>query len=316
MTRTPKDDHRPDESKRRARDTAEADHAAIARLEQALDAEIKVSEGLRDSLEELRAKVDDIETSFVQRLEEAARRSSTAEHKIADQQKRLTALGNGREESMRLLADARAELSRVSAERDELRKQLARIDGMQTATVTLGEEEIEEPNIRAALPSIEELMASLGSIEEAGSQHDSGHLLAPVVGDDEESQEMIAPELVFPEEFGEEQAKNRAASHARVSRVLVFLDERTPIKYPLYKNVMTIGRSEQADIQVDSDFISRVHARIVSTEEGAVLEDVDSKNGIKVNSQPTSRHPLQHGDVIGLGKLRFTFVDTAAQDAD
>jgi hypothetical protein len=35
MTRTPKDDHRSDEPKRRARDMAEADHAAIARLEQA-----------------------------------------------------------------------------------------------------------------------------------------------------------------------------------------------------------------------------------------------------------------------------------------
>jgi hypothetical protein len=316
MTRTPKDDQHSHDATQRARATAESDHAAIARLERALDAEVKVSESLRDSLDELRAKVDRIETSFVQRLEEATRRSSTAEHKIADQQKRLAALGNGREESMRLLGDTRAELSRVSAERDELRKQLARIDGMQTATLTLGEEEIEEPGIHAALPSIEELMASLSSIEEAGSQHDSGHLLAPVVGDDEESQIMIAPELVFPEEFGEDQAKNRAASHPRVSRVLVFLDERTPIKYPLYKNVMTIGRSEQADIQVDSDFISRVHARIVSTEQGAVLEDVDSRNGIKVNSKPTNRHALRHGDVIGLGKLRFTFIDTAGESAD
>jgi hypothetical protein len=215
---------------------------------------------------------------------------------------------------MKLLADARGELARVSIERDELRKQLARIDGMQTATITLGQEEIEEPSIRQALPSIEELMASLGSIEEADTRHDSGHLLSPVVGDDEESQEMIAPELVFPEEFGDGKAKSRAAAaHARVSRVLVFLDHDTPIKYPIYKNVMTIGRSEQADIQINSDFISRVHARLVSTEDSVILEDVDSKNGIKVNSKLTNRHALRHGDVIGLGKLRFTFIDAAPQ---
>jgi len=312
MTRTPQDDRRSEEQKRQ--DTAGEDHAAIARLEQALDTEVKTSAGLRDSLDELRAKVDQIASSFEQRLEEATRRSTTAEHKIADQQKRLVALGSGREESMKLLADARAELARVSIERDELRKQLARIDGMQTATITLGQEEIEEPNIRQALPSIEELMASLGSIEEAGTRHDSGHLLSPVVGDDEESQEMIAPELVFPEEFGDGKAKSRAAaSPARVSRVLVFLDHDTPIKYPIYKNVMTIGRSEQADIQINSDFISRVHARLVSTENSVILEDVDSKNGIKVNSKLTNRHALRHGDVIGLGKLRFTFIDAAPQ---
>jgi len=286
MPRTPKDDPSDEQTRR---DTAGEDHAAIARLEQALDTEVKTSAGLRDSLEELRAKVDQIASSFEQRLEEATRRSTTAEHKIADQQKRLVALGNGREESMKLLADARAELARLSIERDELRKQLARIDGMQTATITLGQEEIEEPSIRQALPSIEELMASLGSIEEAGTRHDSGHLLSPVVGDDEESQEMIAPELVF-------------------------LDHDTPIKYPIYKNVMTIGRSEQADIQINSDFISRVHARLVSTEDSVILEDVDSKNGIKVNSKLTNRHPLRHGDVIGLGKLRFTFIDAAPQN--
>jgi len=312
MTRTPQDDRRSEEQKRQ--DTAGEDHAAIARLEQALDAEVKTSAGLRDSLDELRAKVDQIASSFEQRLEEATRRSTTAEHKIADQQKRLVALGSGREESMKLLADARAELARVNIERDELRKQLARIDGMQTATITLGQEEIEEPSIRQALPSIEELMASLGSIEEADTRHDSGHLLSPVVGDDEESQEMIAPELVFPEEFGDGKAKSRAAAgHARVSRVLVFLDHDTPIKYPIYKNVMTIGRSEQADIQINSDFISRVHARLVSTEDSVILEDVDSKNGIKVNSKLTNRHALRHGDVIGLGKLRFTFIDAAPQ---
>jgi hypothetical protein len=312
MTRTPQDDRRSEEQKRQ--DTAGEDHAAIARLEHALDAEVKTSAGLRDSLDELRAKVDQIASSFEQRLEEATRRSTTAEHKIADQQKRLVALGSGREESMKLLADARAELARVSIERDELRKQLARIDGMQTATITLGQEEIEEPSIRQVLPSIEELMASLGSIEEADTRHDSGHLLSPVVGDDEESQEMIAPELVFPEEFGDGKAKSRAAAgHARVSRVLVFLDHDTPIKYPIYKNVMTIGRSEQADIQINSDFISRVHARLVSTEDSVILEDVDSKNGIKVNSKLTNRHALRHGDVIGLGKLRFTFIDAAPQ---
>ena len=56
-----------------------------------------------------------------------------------------------------------------------------------------------------------------------------------------------------------------------------------------------------------------VHARLVSTEDSVILEDVDSKNGIKVNSKLTNRHALRHGDVIGLGKLRFTFIDAAPQ---
>ena len=95
-----------------------------------------------------------------------------------------------------------------------------------------------------------------------------------------------------------------------VSRVLVFLDAAQPIKYPLYKPVMTIGRSEKADIHVEGDFISRVHARLLSTNDGVVVEDIASKNGIKVNSKLTERQILHHGDVLGIGKLRFTFIDT------
>jgi pSer/pThr/pTyr-binding forkhead associated (FHA) protein len=80
--------------------------------------------------------------------------------------------------------------------------------------------------------------------------------------------------------------------------------------------VITIGRSTSADIQIDDDFISRIHARIVSDEYRTIVEDVDSKNGIKVNSRLIARHALQHGDVIGLGKLRFTFVETSAERID
>jgi hypothetical protein len=294
---------------------------AIARLEKALAAETSVAASLRESLDALRSRVEQIEASFTQRLEEATRRSSTAEHKLVDQQQRLAALGSGREETMRLLAEARAEVARITIERDELRKQLARIDGMQSATVALTEEEEEEPAIQPALPSIEELMASLGVIEEAHAPPPGGHLQARVALDEEESQEMIAPELVFPEEFEdkkEESSKRSgdaaAAASGPTSRVLVYLDAKQPIKYPLYKKVMTIGRAEDADIQINGDFVSRVHARLLCTDTGVTIEDVDSKNGIKVNSKLTERQTLRHGDVLGLGRLRFTFIDTAEAD--
>ncbi len=126
---------------------------------------------------------------------------------------------------------------------------------------------------------------------------------------------MVAPELVFPDGFGEDNEEEEPASPGAarlpVSRVLVFLDAAHPIKYPLYKPVMTIGRSDKADIHVEGDFISRVHARLLSTNDGVVVEDIASKNGIKVNSQQTERQILHHGDVLGIGKVRFTFIDTS-----
>jgi hypothetical protein len=97
------------------------------------------------------------------------------------------------------------------------------------------------------------------------------------------------------------------------SRLLVFVDAEPPIKYPLYKAVMTVGRSETADIRVEGDFISRVHARVTTAADGQVTaEDVASKNGIRVNNEEVNRRVLRHGDVLSLGKLHFTFIDTAA----
>jgi FHA domain len=319
MTPETPDESRPAGSSRQPRETPDSD--AVARLEQALAAETRTCAALRDSLEELRAKVERLEAGFTQRLEEAARRDKSAEGKLSDQQQRLSALGTGREETMRQLTESRTELARVRAERDQLLKQAERVEGMQTSTVALTEQEqAEEPGI-CPLPSMDELMASLRGLDSAAaSPPPGGHLLARVTLDEQESQEMIAPELVFPEEYGagekdEPEPSSSAASHAtntRVSRVLVFLDAPKPIKYPLYKKVMTIGRSEEADIHVPGDFISRVHARLVATTDGILVEDVSSKNGIKVNSKHTDRQLLHHGDVLGIGRLRFTFIDTSA----
>jgi pSer/pThr/pTyr-binding forkhead associated (FHA) protein len=98
--------------------------------------------------------------------------------------------------------------------------------------------------------------------------------------------------------------------------MLVLLDNERPIKYPLVRETMTIGRGDVADIQINNGFLSRVHARVVSTAAGAAIEDVESKNGIRVNSRIVTRHHLKHGDVVDLGRVRFRFIDTASDDGD
>jgi pSer/pThr/pTyr-binding forkhead associated (FHA) protein len=125
---------------------------------------------------------------------------------------------------------------------------------------------------------------------------------------------MIAPALVFPEQFAT--TAESAEQQGPASRVLVLLDPERPIKYPLFKETMTIGRADIADIQIKNDFLSRLHARVVSTAAGVSIEDAESKNGIRVNAKTVTRQTLRHGDVVDMGRLRFRFIDTAADDAD
>lgn len=257
-------------------------------------------------------------------LGEALAHSAAADSVIEDQRQRLKSLGVGREETMRSLAEAREELRRVSQERDELRKQLTRVDSVQTSTIALPENEPEANTPSTILPSLDDLMVALGHLEETRGAAD-GHLHQHVhtSRDTEDSGEMISPELVFPENFattakpapGSTNA-GAAESGAGVSRVLVLLDAERPIKFPLYKETMTIGRADIADIQIDNGFLSRLHARIASTPEGVWIEDIESKNGIRVNTKLVPKQTLRHGDVVDLGRVRFRYLDTSADDTD
>ena len=102
-------------------------------------------------------------------LESLAKALADAQAVIADQKARLKTLGNGREEGMRALAATRTELDRVKRERDRLREQLNRVEGMQTSTLALPDEDeaASTPAASATLPSIDELMAELSSIRES-----------------------------------------------------------------------------------------------------------------------------------------------------
>ena len=76
----------------------------------------------------------------------------------------------------------------------------------------------------------------------------------------------------------------------------------------LFSGENTIGRAPEARISVDLARVSRRHARIVVTNERAVLEDLGSKNGTFLRgarlTQPTE---LVDGDEIWAGSLVLVF---------
>ena len=69
-----------------------------------------------------------------------------------------------------------------------------------------------------------------------------------------------------------------------------------------------LGRSEEAQVRLDAPGVSRLHARIVVTDDGATIEDLASKNGTFVGERrlegPTALHD---GDRIRLGRQLLVF---------
>jgi FHA domain-containing protein len=79
-------------------------------------------------------------------------------------------------------------------------------------------------------------------------------------------------------------------------------------EFDLPKGATVIGRSLDCNLTIEDPLVSRQHARIVIDEEGAVVEDLESRNGVRVNGLsirgPTA---LKDGDRVRLGTQDFVF---------
>jgi hypothetical protein len=82
-----------------------------------------------------------------------------------------------------------------------------------------------------------------------------------------------------------------------------------------------IGRSASCQLSLDDPLVSRNHARLLVTPEAVVVEDLGSRNGIRVNGdRVTGTRELSHGDVLNVGSQKLTLlikreVATGAQTA-
>lgn len=246
-----------------------------------------------------------------ERLEKLAEALKDAQLMLLEQSRKLDELRAVGEEPGDDLGSIRAQLELVTAERDQLQKQLLAIEGMQTETIALSDDSLDAKasGTQASLPSIDDLMSSLDAIlEESEARQSSAQQLngPSAEAPDAVPEEMISPEIIAPEAF--EAAAQDAVEPT--ANYLVFMDGGRPVKILMRTGTMTIGRSESASIRIDSPYISRIHARLVSRGGQTEIVDAGSTNGFSVNSVAVKRHRLKHGDVIMVGQKKLTFVDT------
>ncbi len=74
---------------------------------------------------------------------------------------------------------------------------------------------------------------------------------------------------------------------------------------PLTAAEVLIGRKGDADIVLNNQHVSRHHAKLVKTENGYLIQDLNSTHGTFVNESRIEHHELKPGDKISLGKDRI-----------
>lgn len=99
-------------------------------------------------------------------------------------------------------------------------------------------------------------------------------------------------------------------------KLMLTLDGALLGEYPLEGRCTTIGRRPTNDIQIDNLAVSGEHARVIVVGDESFLEDLGSTNGSMLNGLPVTKHVLQHGDVIGIGRYQLNYVgEVAGKDA-
>jgi len=79
-------------------------------------------------------------------------------------------------------------------------------------------------------------------------------------------------------------------------------------------DTITLGRESKCDICISDRQVSRQHARITTTENGVLLKDLSSKNGIHVNGKRITK-PIQlfDGDIVHIALAqKFIYLSSDA----
>ena len=114
---------------------------------------------------------------------------------------------------------------------------------------------------------------------------------------------MARAEMVVP-------VLRHASSETVLGRVSVATHGCVVDERELKAGRVIIGRTAENDIQIDSKYVSRHHCQVTVSVEAAIIEDLNSTNGIVLKGKRVRRHVLCDGDVIVIGQHELRFTDS------
>ena len=88
-------------------------------------------------------------------------------------------------------------------------------------------------------------------------------------------------------------------------RLIVSKDGDTVDEFTFSDKKVLIGRSEFADIVIEDLYASKLHAMILAYTDALVLLDLNSANGLMLNSVKLQSAVLEENDIISIGRHRL-----------
>ncbi|HEY0800598.1 MAG TPA: FHA domain-containing protein [Steroidobacteraceae bacterium] len=102
------------------------------------------------------------------------------------------------------------------------------------------------------------------------------------------------------------------APTAEWSPELIRIDGDRSISHALGRRTR-IGRAAGCELHIDSSSVSRHHALILAGTREAIIEDLNSTNGVILNGRKVTRQVLNDGDIVTIGDIQFRYVAKPVQ---
>ncbi len=93
---------------------------------------------------------------------------------------------------------------------------------------------------------------------------------------------------------------------------LIRIDGDRSISHALGRRTR-VGRAQDCELHIDSSGVSRHHALILAGTREAVIEDLNSTNGVILNGRRVTRQVLNEGDIVTIGEIQFRYVAKTPQ---
>ena len=105
------------------------------------------------------------------------------------------------------------------------------------------------------------------------------------------------------------QVSDRLVDHSIITQIEIRRDGEPLSVQTFPPGRVIIGRSPDNEIYIKNKFVSRHHAQLVSDEDGCVIEDLNSTNGVFINEKQVKKHLLKDGDIVSLGVHELVYTD-------
>lgn len=270
-----------------------AEVAALASQNSELSGEL---EGVQAANEELLAAFDQLRADHEQEIR-------TIRFELTEAQQSITQAGDVNEQlnsDLESARDSKDEFERTLLQKEEIAQ--TRISELEKQLGELADSADDfEQKLDTKNTAINVL---LGELAKKTEQIDSISEIEDVI---QEIDTRMSERFDEPGIDSTDQKVSSAIGADRITRVLVGNIGNQELRFPLFKNRLTIGRTAENDIQLKTSYISRRHAVVLTEGDATRVIDWGSKNGVYVNSERVKECFLSNGDIVSVGNAKFRY---------